>query len=746
MLQTINTLTSLPSLVYLECVMNPKQAQKACSPSSSVTAEQVILAEHALLNKSENLTGLTLSGGGIRSAAFALGVMQSLVAAGLLKKCDYLSTSSGGGYIGSSLTYFLHHGLPNGGSEAQQKAGLDTHNFPLGITQDSTHNPALQISSNNVLNFLRQHSHYLTPTHSLNALSLIGLVLRTGLVSLLVHFAFFLTFFIALAVSGILPAPFIPTLSSLLPANLFLVAAKTLIGLFVFGSIVYAILTAVSSRLKGAPYSWRIHAQIAMGLLLQAVLVCLFLGTLPHLHALLTKYAFIQHQPLSTAGISTFLGTVLGAFKKTSGSGNSFFAKIRPILISALITYGLVFGAYSSLQALQSPQQTVLLIAITAALLLAAYFINTNYFSLHRMYRDRLMENFMPNASSVKNNQWQRATDADKTQLQDMCNPAIQVRPYHLINTNVVLSDSTTARFHGRGGDSFTLSPLYCGSSATGFIATNNWNINGSKGISLPTAMAISGAALNPNAGNNSKGATRNFWVAGILTVLNLRLGHWVSNPSRQSAALKQPNFYTTGLFNKWLGVNHSETSQMLELTDGGHFDNLGLYELIRRKVKLIIISDAGADAQYHFDDLGASVERVRVDFGVKIRFEHSLYTLDNLQPGTAPANAALTEKYHLARNSFALANIHYPDGSHGHLIYIKATLIERLPADLYTFKSSNPAFPHDPTADQFFDETQFESYRELGYQLTWSMLNAFGFYQDKQWVANENSPLSLLL
>ena len=54
------------------------------------------------------LVGLSLSGGGIRSATFSLGVIQALAKHGLLKTVDYLSTVSGGGFIGSCLSSLLN--------------------------------------------------------------------------------------------------------------------------------------------------------------------------------------------------------------------------------------------------------------------------------------------------------------------------------------------------------------------------------------------------------------------------------------------------------------------------------------------------------------------------------------------------------------------------------------------------------------------------------------------------------------
>jgi hypothetical protein len=337
------------------------------------------------------------------------------------------------------------------------------------------------------------------------------------------------------------------------------------------------------------------------------------------------------------------------------------------------------------------------------------------------------MENFMPNARNVKNNQWGRATDADRALLEDMCkeNESDKARrPYHLINTNIVLVDSQTAKFHGRGGDSFLLSPLYCGSDATCYFPTKNYNKKGSRGMTLASAMAISAAAVNPDVGVAGRGVTRNKLVSALLGLLNLRLGYWTSNPKVKKRLPFPPNFLAPGFFGDVVGGSLTEEKKAIELTDGGHFENLALYELIRRKPNVIIVSDAGADPNFLFGDLANAVERARVDFGVKIRFD-SQYNLDALVPGSAP-NGPFTEKYRLAERGFAIADVVYPDSTNnGKLIYIKTTLTKDLPADIYGYKGANESFPDQTTADQFFDEAQFEAYRELGYQLTWQMLNS---------------------
>ena len=181
-------------------------------------------------------------------------------------------------------------------------------------------------------------------------------------------------------------------------------------------------------------------------------------------------------------------------------------------------------------------------------------------------------------------------------------------------------------------------------------------------------------------------------------------------------------------------GKGFDESARVIELTDGGHFDNMGLYELIRRRVKLIVVSDGTGDPHFNFSDFGILVERVRVDFGVNIRFSVSKTDLTGILPGStpvekdSPSDEAFRAKYPMADRGYAIGTIHYPpasansDSNLGVIVYIKSTLTKKLPADIYGYKTSNPSFPDQSTADQFFDESQFEAYRELGYRLAKSV------------------------
>jgi hypothetical protein len=354
--------------------------------------------------------------------------------------------------------------------------------------------------------------------------------------------------------------------------------------------------------------------------------------------------------------------------------------------------------------------------------LLFGIFVNLNLIGPHRVWRDRLMEAYMPNKKAVDDNRWRPATKADNAMMENMCADPHQ-KPYHIVNTNIILIDSPVTRFRKRGGDNFIISRLYCGSDATGWRSTKNFQKKGSRGITLATAIATSSAALNPNAGVSGEGATRNSIVSILLSILNLRLGYWTTNPIANPLPFP-PNFFVPGMTSELLRTGLSEKRTNIQLSDGGHFENLALYELIRRKLGLIILTDGGADPKFNFDDLANVVEKVRVDFNAKITFDNKEFDLEKLLPRSA-GKSKFIKKYDIAENGFAVANIEYHDKSEGKLIYIKLAMVNGLPTDVYSYKGVHPEFPHQSTADQFFDEKQFEAYRELGYYITWQMMES---------------------
>jgi hypothetical protein len=277
-------------------------------------------------------------------------------------------------------------------------------------------------------------------------------------------------------------------------------------------------------------------------------------------------------------------------------------------------------------------------------------------------------------------------------------------------------------------------------------LRMNRWT------MTMATAVSISGAAANPTRGAGGRGPTRLWPIAFLMNLLHLRLGYVEVNPrwvDRLTGGWERwllptrPNGWLPGLPHL-LGLGHHEEALFVELSDGGHFENLGLYELFRRETRVIVCSDAGCDGGFAFFDLANAIERARIDFGVNIRFAGDRGLTSLVLPPLRPDENAFLAA--CAERGFAVAAIRYaptrrpappldnepvdaPPAANGApgaeaaartgiLVYVKSTMVAGLPADLYGYRAAFPEFPHQTTADQWFDEPQFESYRELGYQL----------------------------
>ncbi len=735
----------------------------------------------------DNLCGLALSGGGIRSASFALGVLQAL---GWQDKnptkaetekwppIDYLSTVSGGGYIGSTLSWLLFREPPD-------EATMPRGGLLIGDQFKSIRNvddPAAIKIRDAILNYLRQHGNYLVPTSSLNFISLIAVAIRSIFLSFSVYLPLLILAVLLLDRIGaeVPHSSWLETVGDhqrLVDLTVYLWVALGLILVFLAACVIYSLFTFARPRFFPHRYRARIWAQRTMGWLLALAVFFALIGSLPVVSSLLDQQVsaagaedLALSEPLAIGEKQTgiylrsgspngepsghWLSGLVGAISVLIGFAGAFLEFLRKtaprkktepgkapakppsgliaLAAAALLIYGFLLLSFYLANVLAGlPAHYWIALALYAVIV--GVIVNLNYISLHRMYRDRLMEAFLPNDKAVRVNRWFPASEANETLLEDLTGNAAH-GPYHLINTNVVLIDAVEAKYRGRGGDNFILSPLYCGSHATGWRSTDNY-MKGpfSSGMTLPTAMAISGAAINPDTGAAGKGLTRSRTVSFLMTLLNIRLGFWAPNPRNEGRYLPPPNYFWPG-FKGLRGKGFVEDGLFVELTDGGHFDNVGLYELIRRRVKFIVISDGTADPDFTFSDFGTLVERVRVDFGVNIRFSKSATDLTGILPGSTPVDTssasdeAFCKKYPMAARGFAIGSIHYPPkdadskGVIGKIVYIKSTLTKNLPADIYGYKSANPSFPDQSTADQFFDEPQFEAYRELGYRLATSV------------------------
>jgi hypothetical protein len=193
---------------------------------------------------------------------------------------------------------------------------------------------------------------------------------------------------------------------------------------------------------------------------------------------------------------------------------------------------------------------------------------------------------------------------------------------------------------------------------------------------------------------------------AFLLTLANARLGLWFGNPANaRSWRNSEPPLGVGPIAREMLGLT-TDRNPHVYLSDGGHYENLGLWEMVARRCRFIVVSDAGCDPEYGFDDLSNAVRRIRLDLGIPIQFG----PLGMTKAGQGNGNA------HAAIGTIRYSVIDGPGAPDGTILYLKATLSGDETVDVWNFARTNTAFPHDSTGDQFFDEARFESYRALGF------------------------------
>ncbi|KUM01935.1 hypothetical protein AWB61_15335 [Chromobacterium sp. F49] len=357
----------------------------------------------------------------------------------------------------------------------------------------------------------------------------------------------------------------------------------------------------------------------------------------------------------------------------------------------------------------------LLLAASLAVGIFASSRIDINVFSLHNFYRNRLTRCYLGASNRLRSERVNRFTGfcaEDDMAMSELARANPVQRPYHLINTALNLVSGSDLAWQQRKAASFTFSPLYCGYKFPDtaphpvdvFVRTADYLQDDPSALEagpmLGSLVATSGAAVSPNQGYHSSPA-----VSFLLTVFNVRLGRWCPNPNRASAAqLREmsPPVSWRYLLDELFGRTNAE-SGFVYLSDGGHFENLGIYELARRECALIIACDAGQDENMTFEDLGNAIRKCRIDLGAEIRIDVDSIRID-ATTGYSPSCCQM-------------GDIFYASGKRGRLLYLKPCLRGHgaEPVDVLQYKAANPSFPHQSTLNQWFDESQFESYRKLG-------------------------------
>ncbi|MDA9451173.1 MULTISPECIES: hypothetical protein [unclassified Bradyrhizobium] len=772
------------------------------------------------------MTGLALSGGGVRSASFSLGVLQALHAAGKFKgTIDYLSTVSGGGYIGTSTTVSMSY---SGGQFPFGRTGHDP-----GETEETGH--------------IRDNSRYLLQNGIGSAISAAVIYLRGTTMNAIV----LMPFLLAAAAALILANPdtrrllSTPGFLEFLPASVrssgwaFTFLAGCALAILL---IVYAIGVSVFPILKK-------EKRQAIAKVAAIVLAILVLPLVFELHFWVLRHMFgISQAPV-------VVDPSVGTYSKGQVQPSGYFDNISrlvtwltPLVLGILpfvrpLAEKAISGAESGLIAVLSKWASRLVLIVVAAIgpliiwlavLQLAYwgigvsscqdsrsplctswahapgflgslfgyddgriaasvygwsafvyigfavgflglwpFLNVNSNSLHQLYRDRLGGAFLFRRSEKFDAAGKAVLEgADDLKFSEVKSGA---GPYHIINTALNVPGSSFANKRGRNADFFSFSKHFVGSEATGYVPTALVE-KVTDGLNIGTAMAISGAAAAPNMGMASMRP-----LSPTIALLNVRLGRWLRHPADIRRLAKAhpfakwwlgkpgPMYLLREAFFK-SGATVSETGTPNEdgglpksagfvfLTDGGHIENLGIYELLRRRCQTIIAVDGEADESMAAASLVQLQRFARIDLGTIITMEW--------QP-IAERTRLVSQKIKAGERSLqsgphvALGLIDYPplprsavrasgeasvlqgsERQRGVLIYIKASLSGDENDYVSAYKAANPTFPHETTMDQLFSEEQLECYRALGEHIGRRMISG----EDKVAVSSDLKDVLLSL
>lgn len=363
------------------------------------------------------------------------------------------------------------------------------------------------------------------------------------------------------------------------------------------------------------------------------------------------------------------------------------------------------------------PAHARLLIGICGALwslvVLLGWTSDPNTLSLHNFYKSRLVRAYLgasnPRRAKQDGEDVTESKADDDVPLSGISRPEFDA-PYHLINGTLNLTAGSDLVIAQRAAAPFLFSRNFCGSARTGFRPTEEYR--GAGGLSLGTAVAISGAAASPMMGSQTPSTA----ISMLLALLNVRLGYWLPTPSGPDWQASQARFWPFYLLREFLS-HTTDTGRYCYVTDGGHFENTGAYTLVERGCRLIILMDCGADPSCVSDDLVNLVRLCRIDFGARISFD--------LQPFSRETLAA--SRKHFVTGTIAYSPAHLKalrwsddaigGDTTGTIIVVKPTLVVPLDTDVNRYSQQNATFPQQTTADQWFDEAQFESYRRLGEQ-----------------------------
>ncbi len=788
-------------------------------------------------NPPADLFGVSLSGGGIRSASYCLGALQALHAWGLINRIDYLSTVSGGGYIGTSMIAGMYANQHN-----NRTAGVPVEcEFPF--SRSSTRN----IRDCEAVSHLRDYSRFLAPGGLMDIIASFAIIMRGWAVNILLLLAFLLplasVFILTNPTTKHLEHSILLDLTNLVlntewkatsvwwpkvePAIaspfFFTAAAASCLILWLAGWAIYRsydesagrvrrrdepsleydglgarvgrlllialafagvmelqpiIIAAITKRMVAQPPSvgsvtglatigasivafsavfqgkltvWiqralsvpsiaaRLRSLLAKSILYVAALILPFLiygvfltivisgirsgNSYPFASTLLISRNWVFSLSLCFFSLLFVAGSqiVSWSIKRNPWDTQTVIRKVHfNLRVLALIAIWLIVLPIAGISTRIGPEEKIEdwivlgnYLALTLAVIVVSATFTENANGLHRLYRDRLRLAY-------------RLSDGAGKPLPLHALP--DLAPYLLVNgtLNARLPKKEESKRkagaappippnrppdpakRGRNAEFFLFSKHAIGSETT-LYADPKWISSAEPELDLAAAAAISGAAVSSSMGRIGIGL-----LGPTLALLNLRLGFWLPNPSRPEAKNRHwEDLFRLYLFAEAFGRLRSDSSRIY-VTDGGHIDNIGLYQLLKRRCKFIIVVDSEADPAMNFSAF-ADVQRfARIDEGVLISLDWRTFrntTLERLADRSVPGAASRENPPRIS-----IGCITYEGGEEGILLYVKAAVMGSEPDYVLDYERRYPDFPHEATSDQFFSEEQMEAYRALGF------------------------------
>ena len=645
--------------------------------------------------------GICLSGGGIRAAAFSLGALSALEetpvddprpdgSAGLLGQADVIASVSGGGYASSAWRIAV--GSEPGPASSEPILGDPnycsvTHRrqrFQLVSPPDT---PTEQLFPR-----LLARRKYLASGRGGLLVTAVWTVLQ-----LLWHLGLLMTLIGLLAwpIGRMIRSPIITSANDSIAYSRLATPGALVLG------VVVLILVARSFTEQGRLRTISNYAVVALGslgfglLTLLVVLPWLVDWLIPELSRLLPGGDGAQ----STIATVLTGGVVATVWRAIQAPLKTYAAYLGGALLAiGLILFGGLVSLHASMDGrLFSASWTTWFLAV-ALFIAVMSVVNPDLWSLHPIYRRRLASTF---ANQYGPNGWtslgSRREHLPLSAYAEAPGPkpiicAVAAR-MDRANTGVPVVSMTFEPDHVTvhpGPDSPSIAiatPAY--EALFGRRARARWL------KSVMGLAAMSAAAMAPSLGRMSMGSTN-----ALIAALNLRLGVWMPNPMYTRGRRAGTHMYS--MFKEILGYFDLDDPNIY-VTDGGHWENLGLVELIRRKTRIIISVDASADEPHSFKALMEAVELALLECGATISFRDGEF--DDMTPGGAPRPP----------KNWCTADISYSDGSTGRLLFVKAQASEAMPLDVLRYSKEDPDFPNYSTANQFLSEAEYSNLAILG-------------------------------